>query len=119
MLVRATWAVALVLLVFASCGSEEDETQIAVKNSGMASISAAVSDGHTELRFDGVPAAATSPFQTATFGSPSGLTVSVASATSMIALTEGARNVVDIGADGKVVGVFLAVSSGPEGGGGW
>jgi hypothetical protein len=119
MQVRATWGIALVMLVLVSCSSEEDETQLAVRNSGAASVSAAVSDGDTELRFDGVAAGTTSTFQTAVFGSLSGLTVRVGNVTSSIGLTEGERNVVDLGADGKVSSVFVAVSSSGEERGGW
>ena len=119
MQVRATWAVALVLLGLAACSSEEDETQVAVRNNGAASIDATVSDGDSELSFQAVAAGTTSTFQTATFGALSGLTVSVGSATSTISLTEGKSNVVDIGADGKVSGVSAAVNSGSASEGGW
>ena len=83
MQVRATWAVVLVLLVFAGC----------------------------------VAASATSSFQLAAFGSVSALTVSVGNVTSTANLTEGRSNVINIGADGKVSGVSVPVSSGSEGGG--
>ena len=118
MQVRATWAVVLVLLVFAGCGSDEaGDTQVAVSNGGTASIDAVVSDGDMELRFDAVAASATSSFQLAAFGSVSALTVSVGNVTSTANLTEGRSNVINIGADGKVSGVSVPVSSGSEGGG--
>ena len=112
MQVRATWAVVLVLLVFAGCGSDEaGDTQVAVSNGGTASIDAVVSDGDT------VAASTTSSFQLAAFGSVSALTVSVGNVTSTANLTEGRSNVINIGADGKVSGVSVPVSSGSEGGG--
>ena len=105
MQVRATWAVVLVLLVFAGCGSDEaGDTQVAVSNGGTASI-------------DAVAASTTSSFQLAAFGSVSALTVSVGNVTSTANLTEGRSNVINIGADGKVSGVSVPVSSGSEGGG--
>ena len=120
MQVRVTWAVALVLYVLAACaGDAEDETEIAVSNAGTASIDAEVSDGEAKLRFEGVAANTTSSFQVASFGTLSGLTVSVGSVTSTISLTEGSGNVVSIGADGKVSGVVLRASTGIESGGAW
>lgn len=120
MQVRATWVVALVLFVLAACaGDAEEDTEVAVSNAGTASIDAVVSDGETELRFVSVAANTTSTFQTATFGSLSGLTVSVGNVSSTIALTEGRGNVVNIGADGRVSGVVVRISSGSEGGGAW
>jgi hypothetical protein len=120
MQVRTTWVVVLVLVVLAACaGDAGDETEVAVSNAGTASIDAVVSDGETELRFMGVAANTTSTFQAATFGSLSALTVSVGNVTSMIALTEGRSNVVNIGADGRVSGVAVRISSGNEGGAAW
>ena len=120
MQVRTTWVVALVLFVLAACaGDAEDETEVAVSNAGTASIDAVVSDGEAELSFASVAANTTSSFQVANFGSLSGLTVSVGNVTSTISLTEGRSNVVNVGADGKVSGVVVRVSTGSESGGAW
>lgn len=115
----ARWALASVLLLgIATCASEgEGETRVAVRNGGAASIDAAVSDGDTELLFEGVAAGTTSIFQSAPFGSLSGLMVSVGSATSTIDLRAGESNIVDIGVDGKVTNVTVAVPVASEGGG--
>ena len=110
--------VAAVLLALASCGSEEDETQVAVRNGGSASIDVTIGDGSDELAFTGVAPGTTSSFKTASFGSLSGLTVTVGTQQSDVDLTEGRRNVVDVGADGKVTGV-VAQQGGSSEGGGW
>ena len=97
-------ALVCVALVLAACGKEESSTptQVAVKNGGTASIDAKVSDGDTELSFDGVAAGTTSSFQTADFGALSALTVTVGTTNSTVDLGSGMRNVIEVGADAKV-----------------
>ena len=114
-----SWA-ALVLVVIAACGGEEADdaaaTQVAVTNEGSASIDATLSDGETELSFEGIAAGTTSGFQTASFDSLAQLTVTVGSATSRVDLGEGLLNVVSIGQGGEVSGV--AATAPPSSGGG-
>jgi hypothetical protein len=99
--------VAVLLFALAACGGEDQAgpTEVAVDNAGSASIDATISDGQVKLVFDAVAAGTTSTFKTASFASLSGLTVTVRSEMASVDLSEGRRNVVKIGADGKVVGV--------------
>jgi hypothetical protein len=118
-LARTKPLLGLLLLAIAACGGEEDETEVAVSNGNpTASIDAVISDGDTELRFEGVAAGTTSTFQIASFESFSGLTVRVGGVSSTIALSEGSRNLVNVAADGTATSVPLATSSG-GGEGGW
>jgi hypothetical protein len=117
---RATkWAALVVLLSFAACGKEsdgDDATVVAINNGGTAAVDAVISDGDTELTFSDVAPGTTSGFQTATFGSLSALTVTVGSTTSNADLNAGARNVVNLAADGRVDRVVTQAA--PSSGGG-
>ena len=112
------WAALVVVVAFAACGKESDDgaTVVAINNGGTASVDAVISDGDTELTFDDVAPGTTSGFQTASFASLSALTVTVGSTTSNADLNAGARNVVNLGADGRVDRVVTQAA--PSSGGG-
>ena len=114
-----TCAAMVVLVGLVACGKEESATptQVAINNTGTASINAKVSDGDTEMSFASVAAGTTSSFQTAHFGALSALTVTVGTQTSTVDLGSGVRNVIKVGADAKVAGVeheAIPVSAGGD-----
>lgn len=117
MLVRARPIVLLWLIILAACASEDAAAEVAIHNLGTGLINATVSDGKAPLEFAGVAAGTTSTFQIANFGSLSGIMVTVGSVTSTVALTDAARNTVDVAADGKVAGVRVEVIAGGSEGG--
>lgn len=121
---RATkWAALVVVVSFAACGKEsdgDDATVVAINNGGTASVDALISDGDTELTFSDVPPGTTSGFQTASFAALTALTVTVGNTTSNADLSAGARNVVNLGADGRVDRVVTqAAPSSGSGDDGW
>jgi hypothetical protein len=112
-------AVLLFALVACGGGDQAVPTEVAVKNGGSASIDATISDGKAKLVFNAVAAGTTSSFKTASFASLSALTVTVQTQTSSADISEGMRNVVTIGADGKVEGVITELAPTSSGGSAW
>ena len=102
------------LIALAACG-DDASTEAAIKNGSKADIDAIITDGQTELLFQGVAPGTTSNFKTVGFSTLTALTVKVGTQTSTANLTDGMMNVVTIGEDGTVKSVVATQPSGGEG----
>jgi redox-regulated HSP33 family molecular chaperone len=119
---RATCAMGLLaalVLAAAACTNEEASTQVAVRNSGDASIDAILGDGDSEMRFEAVAAGTTTSFRTFELDSVSGVTVGVGTQSSTVDLFDGDRNIIDVGPDSRVVRVTRPARSSGSSSGGW
>lgn len=103
------------LIALAACG-DDAATEVAIKNGSKADIDVIMSDGQTDLMFQGVAPGTTTSFKTVSFSTLTGLMVKVGAETSTANLTDGMLNVVTIGEDNKVKSVM---ATGPSGEGAW